>query len=340
MITVLPRLKPPGMEGVLNGRLPSSMLTTVVLEGSDFLCHPQFARAANALKHDMFVATGWHLAQVGGYRSYTQQVNLLQARYRRCASGTRYWDGSWWCKFTGATVATPGTSDHGWGLAVDGAVFNPVNPSVPLAVASKPVVWNWLESHLINYGLCWAWRPTASQPKGAEPWHWHLFEMGASAVLAFEGSGPPPSPPPPPPPPPEIIWDPANGHYSLWPLGPKPDLDLGSTGDAVKYLQGVMKNEVSRFAAWFVGQAATNVHPSGNPAARGMYLAACRDSCAALAVDGNYGQVTADAVGFMQEAFTWSAYDGQHVGALTPDKKVGSQQTWPFIDHLADKIWY
>jgi peptidoglycan hydrolase-like protein with peptidoglycan-binding domain len=45
--------------------------------------------------------------------------------------------------------------------------------------------------------------------------------------------------------PPGIPFDPANGEYGLWPLNPsKPTLQIGSQGDAVKYLQGGLKNEI------------------------------------------------------------------------------------------------
>lgn len=37
------------------------------------------------------------------------------------------------------------------------------------------------------------------------------------------------------------VFAPERGQWSLWPLGPKPVLRLGATGDAVRYLQGVMR---------------------------------------------------------------------------------------------------
>lgn len=59
-----------------------------------------------------------------------------------------------------------------------------------------------------------------------------------------EKLSPTPPVPPVPPVPPIPPFDPANGKFSLWPLVPnKPRLSRGSTGDAVRYLQGVLKKE-------------------------------------------------------------------------------------------------
>lgn len=41
-------------------------------------------------------------------------------------------------------------------------------------------------------------------------------------------------------------FDPAHGQWSLWPLATKPTLRVGARGDAVKYLQGVLKLKASQ----------------------------------------------------------------------------------------------
>ena len=123
-LPVFPRVKPADLDGVSNGRLPDHLLVTVEMPGADTRCHPQFARALRALMHDCRAATGVDLTNVGHYRSFESQVALLRQRYVRGAAGTRFWDGSWWRRVSGAPVATPGHSDHGWGLAIDGAVWD------------------------------------------------------------------------------------------------------------------------------------------------------------------------------------------------------------------------
>jgi hypothetical protein len=337
-LPVLPRIKPADLSGVANGRLPGHLLVTIDMAGRPARCHPQMARALRALLHDCRQATGVELTNVGHYRSFDAQVALLKARYVRASSGTRFWDGSWWRKVTGATVATPGTSDHGWGLAIDAAVRDP--RSGQAAGVYRSAAWNWIRQHLTRYGLCWAWAD-----EGAEPWHWHLFEIGAPAVLAHEAGTPPPIAPPEPPAPtavvptPEPAFDPANRRYWLYPLNPQKDtLHVGSTGDTVRYLQGVCVNEVSRFAAWFGVQEPERL-PDGNNNPRKLYLRAAADECAKMAVDGNYDESVARAIMFVQHAFSDSNFDGRPVGRLAADGWVGREQTWPFIDTLADGTW-
>lgn len=339
-LPVLPRIKPADLSGVSNGRLPNHLLVAVDMSGRPARCHPQVARALRALIHDCREATGADLTNVGHYRSFDAQVALLQARYVRASSGTRFWDGSWWRRVTDAPVATPGTSDHGWGLAIDAAVRDP--RSGQAVGVYRSAAWAWLREHLTQYGLCWAWAD-----EGDEPWHWHLFEIGAPAVLAHEAGSPPPLSPPDPPAPPVTAvvpaavseFDPANRRYWLYPLNQHKDtLKVGSSGDTVRYLQGVCANEVSRFAAWFGAQEPDHL-PNGNGNPRKLYLRAAADECATMTVNGHYDESVARAIAFVQHAFSDSSFDGRRIGPLAADGWVGRQQTWPFIDTLADGLW-
>ena len=239
-LPVFPALRPPDMAGVQNGQLPGHMLVKVEMAGADARCHPEFARALRALIHDCKAATGADLTTIGHYRSLERQIELLKERYVRAPSGSRFWDGSWWRKVSGATVATPGTSDHGWGLAIDGAVWD-ARRGEAIGIAES-AAWPFIRAHLTDYGLCWAW-----QDEDEEPWHWHLFQIGAPAVVGGGdpgtggGGGP--------------EFDPANRRYGQFPLIPNKEmLQPGSTGDAVRYLQGVCRHEVARFALWFWAQ--------------------------------------------------------------------------------------
>lgn len=335
-LPVFPRVKPADLSGTANGRLPGHLLVAVDMSGRPARCHPQMARALRALIHDCRAATGVDLTNVGHYRSFDAQATLLKARYVRAASGTRFWDGSWWRRVSGAPVATPGTSDHGWGLAVDGAVRDPRTGQAVGVHGSR--AWTWIRDHLTSYGLCWAW-----DDETEEPWHWHLFQIDASAVLAHEAAlptpRPAPAPPPPTPSPEEPAFDPANRRYWLYPWNEDKDtLRVGSTGDTVRYLQGVCVNEVARFAAWFGAQEPA-LRPTGDGNPRRLYLLAAADRCARMRVDGRYDESVAEAIELVQYAFTDSAFDGRPIGPLAPDGIVGRQQTWPFIDTLADGAW-
>lgn len=79
-----------------------------------------------------------------GYRSYDQQVAVKAAK--------------------GYLAATPGTSNHGWGLAVD---------LCPETYAGER--WSWLAENAPSFG--WD-NPPWARPGGSkyEPWHWELTE--------------------------------------------------------------------------------------------------------------------------------------------------------------------
>jgi hypothetical protein len=352
-LPVFPRVIPADLSGVPNGRLPNHLLVTVDMPGADARCHPQLARALRAVQHDCRAATGVELTNVGHYRSFNDQIALLRQRYVRASEGTRFWDGSWWRRMSGAPVATPGRSDHGWGLAVDAAVWHQ-GRAVPVY---RSAAWGWIREHLTSYGLCWAW-----DDEHEEPWHWHLYDIGAPAVVAHElRQAPPPPPPRPPSPPPAApakraaprpapqkpaaaapvpsAFDPARRKYWLYPLNPnKDELRIGSSGDTVRYLQGVCRNEVARFAAWFGAQEPERL-ADGRANPRKLYLIAAATDCSKLAIDGRYGEQTARTITMVQHAFTNSRFDGRRVGRLDADGRVGGRQTWPFIDTLADGVW-
>lgn len=109
------------------------------------------------------------------------------------------------------------------------------------------------------------------------------------------------------PPPPTSTFDPANGHYGLWPLNKdKPSIRSGSTGDAVKYAQGVLKREAYKVMYKMgKGEATT--------------------ACQGLAVDGQFGSQTDRCVRLVQSALD-----------LTVDGIIGRAEMWPFIDNVSD----
>jgi hypothetical protein len=125
-----------------NGRLPSTALVEVA---GVRLAHDAAAAMAALIAHAR--RDGANIALTDGYRTYEQQVEV-KARKPRLA-------------------ATPGSSMHGWGLAVD----------VDLRVTDL----GWLHEHAATYG--WV-NPPWAQPHGSkpEPWHWEF--VGAPPVVA------------------------------------------------------------------------------------------------------------------------------------------------------------
>jgi hypothetical protein len=115
-----------------NGKVPASALGTV--EGTR---HRLWAPAASSAGAMIQAARrdGVHIGITDSYRPYAEQVDL--ARRKGLYS-------------QGGLAAKPGTSDHGWGLAVD------------LDLNAKAQAW--MGANGARYGF------VADTPR--EPWHW------------------------------------------------------------------------------------------------------------------------------------------------------------------------
>jgi len=103
---------------------------------------------------------GHTLQHSGCYRTFAQQI---ATRERWCAAGA--------CRF----AAVPGTSMHGWGLAVDFRIGD-------RALSYGDELYAWLMNTAPQFGFYhpeWA-RPGGSVP---EPWHWEFALDGAAWEL-------------------------------------------------------------------------------------------------------------------------------------------------------------
>jgi zinc D-Ala-D-Ala carboxypeptidase len=118
-----------------NGKVPASALKQVGPTG-----HRLWAPAATSLETMITAARrdGVNIGITDSYRSYAEQVDLADRKGLYSQGGL---------------AATPGTSDHGWGLAVD------------LDLDNRALTW--MRANAGRFGFA------ENTPR--EPWHW-VFE--------------------------------------------------------------------------------------------------------------------------------------------------------------------
>lgn len=180
-LVVLPVKPPAVLAGQSNGKLATSILVsmaglnggpTVRLVSTAARCWRALAGTASAAG---IVLQATSVAD--SYRTYQQQVTTFTARYQvdPTTNGYKWWDSDssgtperWYKKDNVATAAVPGTSNHGWGLAVD------------VANASGARL-RWLEANAVRFG--WSWETVPE-----EPWHIRNVTGDAipAAVIAYE----------------------------------------------------------------------------------------------------------------------------------------------------------
>jgi GH24 family phage-related lysozyme (muramidase) len=127
-----------GVRGT-NGNLDSSQLESIGI--GSFVAQPSAAKAFKAMRAAA-AKEGINLNVVSAYRSYQRQVELKKQK--------------------GKMAATPGRSNHGWGLAFD----------IPgLQKGNKP--YKWLKANAERFGI---YGPLA---KPYEIWHWEYRGGGS-----------------------------------------------------------------------------------------------------------------------------------------------------------------
>jgi len=130
---------------VENGRISPSMMANV--QGTNFLMQPDAAAAMSAMI-SAAAADGVTLTIGESYRSYEAQASAYAAHQ----SGEKK-----------APVAAPGTSNHGWGLAVD-FVITPENHG-------------WLVKNAARFGFT---NPFGNSYDAVENWHWEYGQDGSA----------------------------------------------------------------------------------------------------------------------------------------------------------------
>lgn len=126
--------------GYSNGRIPSSALKALSWSGGGDYLRCDAARAVEGLNAKYASEHGGrNLGINDSYRSYDRQVTMKALK--------------------GGMAATPGTSNHGWGLALD------------IQVGSQSSeTYRWLTVNGPAYG--WINSEWAMNPAHREPWHW------------------------------------------------------------------------------------------------------------------------------------------------------------------------
>jgi len=161
---------PKDLKGVVNGRVPSRLLRNIAPSGR--MHH--LAAVSWSILQELGAKEGLDLVHVGDYRPYEQQLSLFQSRMKpfpdvkRKIQIVRTFNGDKWYLHNGAPVATPATSNHGWGLAIDAALKLKGKKGSVVSITTKPKVARrtGLQFLLdVAPSLGWSWELQS------EPWH-------------------------------------------------------------------------------------------------------------------------------------------------------------------------
>jgi hypothetical protein len=178
-LPVAPLVRPSDLHDQANGEIEPRLLVTLEHDVAHHLAARSWRAMQAAAKRDGVAL------RVGAdaYRPLATQEAIFVRRYRPVpvwVPTARKWRGQWWVKKPGEdAAAVPGTSNHGWGLAVDVA-----NCRTESAAACR-----WLKAHAHRFG----W----SAEIQSEAWHWRAVhgDRLPPAVLAFEAGATVPKPP-------------------------------------------------------------------------------------------------------------------------------------------------
>jgi LAS superfamily LD-carboxypeptidase LdcB len=222
---------PKDIKNAENGKLPASVMKKIDIGGQ---LHHLAADAFNAMTKAA-KADGIHFKHVGDYRPYDAQLSLFKQRYVKGDSGdprkiTRTFEGEKWMLKAGmAPAGSPGTSNHGWGIAIDVALE--VGGKV-VAITSDPDGKGgfkdgveWLMANADKFGFSWEIKEGAQ----AEAWHIRYYP-GDNVPAAVSGTAPAPTAPAP-------AAPAAPAPTAKATTYPGTTITDGATGDVVKAIQ-------------------------------------------------------------------------------------------------------
>ncbi len=157
---------PLGVTSAMNGRMPDALLAPI----PNGRLHLLAARSWDAMRAHA-AADGVALrptSLVDSYRPLPVQIATFEQRYvalPKWEPSARRWAGKWWRLRPGnAAAAVPGTSNHGWGLAIDYA-----RDGGAQAVQQRD---RWVRAWASHYG--WGADRVRSEP-------WHLEYVAGSS---------------------------------------------------------------------------------------------------------------------------------------------------------------
>jgi peptidoglycan hydrolase-like protein with peptidoglycan-binding domain len=210
----LPIVKPPAIPAWVkqfgNGKIPLDKMVQVVPGTSSpwkYLI-PEAAERWRAFQAAA-AGAGFTLTNNGGYRSYEQQVSEFERRYQLTPTsfGTRAWQGKTYYLKSGDMfhLASPGTSNHGYGAAIDMGL----DADAPNARPVDQAFLDWAKNTAVSFGFSW------------ENYEKHHIRLVAPAAATSMGGG-------------------VGMEGKAAPAGvPQPTLAVGSTGDQVVALQNL-----------------------------------------------------------------------------------------------------
>ena len=164
-----------------NGQIPLDKLLKVAPLGSGYLI-PEAAARWRSLQNAA-QAAGFNLTMTGAYRSYDEQVSLFETRYTTTGTGesTKTWNGQkYWLKRDMSMAAVPGTSNHGWGAAVDAALGG--YGTAARSVGEDGGFMKWIVAHAADHG--WSWEVQS------EPWHLRMVAIPAQVGAGYQVPAP------------------------------------------------------------------------------------------------------------------------------------------------------
>lgn len=149
---------PADLSGIKQGFLPADLLKEIKPYG---LLHWRAVEAWEPMRQkalDDGIGFFKPTSTADTYRSYKSQETAFRQRYQLepiSGQSTRTFEGKkWYLKKGFAPLASPGTSNHNWGLAVD----------VHSANGDR---LKWMQQNIVQFGWSWEVMP-------AEPWHIRL----------------------------------------------------------------------------------------------------------------------------------------------------------------------
>lgn len=155
--------------GYENGKIPAGAMSALSWNG--ILLEKNAAADMERLNVAFKTQFGQNMSITGGYRSYELQVSTFLSRYSTTPSSIgdkRVWNGVSYWRHAGAAAAVPGTSNHGWGMAVD---FTTYVSGVPLVGVFGTAMRNWV----VDHGPALGWiSPTWAHNGGNDDEAWHF----------------------------------------------------------------------------------------------------------------------------------------------------------------------